>query len=249
VTLRRVPPGFTFIGEGRLRLLVRDGSPDLAALLQRWANNTLPPARALLGGRGGVGAFQLRADLVVVLRPYRRGGLVSRVNQTRYLGLRPRPFRELRASEALRAAAVATPEVLAAAVLWDAPGCYRGALATREVPGAINLWHYLQMAAPAERGPACAAAAAVTRRMHDAGAVHPDLNLQNYLVRRTASGFDAWIIDLDCVRLTRVTPRTRRAAFNRICRSIRKLDPESAVMTLACVEAFRTVADPAEESN
>lgn len=239
---RRIPDGFTFIGERRLRLLVRDGMPELAALLRRWATNTLPPARALLGGRGGVGAFQLGPDFVVVLRPYQRGGLVSRFNQTRYLGLRPRPFRELRASEALRAAGVPTPAVLAAAVLWDAPGCYRGAVATRELPGAINLWHYLQMAVPAERGPACVAAATVTRHMHDAGAIHPDLNLQNYLVRRTAAGLDAAVIDLDRVRFGRVTARTRRAAFDRICRSIRKLDPESAVMTLACVEAFCAVA-------
>jgi 3-deoxy-D-manno-octulosonic acid kinase len=217
--------------------------PELTALLRRWASNTLPPARALLGGRGGVGAFQLGPDFVVVLRPYQRGGLVSRFNRTRYLGIRPRPFRELRASETLRAAGVPTPEVLAAAVLWDVPGCYRGAVATREVPGAINLWHYLQMAAPADRGPACVAAAAVTRRMHDAGALHPDLNLQNYLVRRTASGLTAAVIDLDRVRFGRLTARTRRAAFARICRSIRKLDPESAVMTLACVEAFRAVAD------
>ena len=243
MTRRTIPDGFTIVRYGRLRLLVRAGMPELAALLRRWATNTLPPARALLGGRGGVGAFQLGPDFVVVLRPYQRGGLVSRFNQTRYLGVRPRPFRELRASEALRAAGVPTPEVLAAAVLWDVPGCYRGAVATREVPGAINLWHYLQMAAPADRGPACVAAAAVTRRMHDAGAIHPDLNLQNYLVRRTASGLTAAVIDLDRVRFGRLTARTRRAAFARICRSIRKLDPESAVMTLACVEAFGAVAD------
>ena len=77
----------------------------------------------------------------------------------------------------------------------------------------------------------------------DAGAVHPDLNLQNYLVRRTPNGFDAWVIDLDRVRFETVSAATRRAAFDRICRSIRKLDRESAIITLACVEAFRTVAD------
>jgi hypothetical protein len=242
----RIPDGFVSIRDGRLRLLVRGGLPELTGLLRRWAAGTLPPARALLGGRGGVGAFQLRPDLIVVLRPYRRGGLVGRFIRARYCGVRPRPFRELCASEALRAAGVATPEVLAAAVWWDAPGCYRGALATREVPGAINLWHYLQMAAPADRGRACVAAAAVTRRMHDAGAIHPDLNLQNYLVRRTPAGCDAWIMDLDRVLLGRVAPRARRAAFERICRSIRKLDPESAVMTLACVEAFRSVAEEGE---
>lgn len=239
----RIPDGFTLVRHGRLRLLVRSGVPELESLLQRWAAGTLPPARALLGGRGGIGAFQLRPDLIAVLRPYRRGGLVKRVNRSHYFGLRPRPFAELRASEALRMAEVPTPEVLGAAVRWDAPGAYTGALATREVPGAINLWHYLQMAPAAERGPACGAAAAATRRMHDAGAIHPDLNLQNYLVRRTASGFEGWVIDLDRVRLARVTPRTRQAAFDRICRSIRKLDPESAVITLACVEAFRGILD------
>ena len=246
---RRIPDGFTLTRQGRLRLLVRDGMPELAALLERWAADTLPPARTLLGGRGGVGAFQLRPDLVVVLRPYRRGGMIARLTRTHYLGLAARPFRELSASETLRAAHVPTPEVLGAAVLWTAPGCYQGALASREVPGAINLWHYLQMAAPADRGPACAAAALVTRRMHDAGTIHPDLNLQNYLVRRTPAGLDAWIIDLDRVRFGRVTPRTRRAAFERICRSIRKLDPESAVVTLACVEAFQTVAEVGGEQH
>jgi Lipopolysaccharide kinase (Kdo/WaaP) family len=242
----RVPDGFIFTRRGRLRLLISAGAPELDALLERWASGTLPPARALLGGRGGIGAFQLRSDLVAVLRPYRRGGFIRRFNNAHYLGIMPRPFRELRASENLRAAGVATPDVLGAAVRWDAPGWYSGAVATREVPGAINLWHYLQMAAPAERGPACAAAAAVTRHMHRAGAIHPDLNLQNYLVRRTPVGVEAWVIDLDRVYFGRITAHVRRAAFERICRSVRKLDPESAVMTLACVEAFRTVADPDE---
>jgi tRNA A-37 threonylcarbamoyl transferase component Bud32 len=240
---RRIPADFAAIREGRLRLLVREGLPELAELLRAWGRDVLPQGRALLGGRGGVEAFELRSGLVVVLRPYQRGGLVSRFNQTRYLGFLPRPFRELAASETLRAAGVSTPQVLAAAVKWDVPGCYRGAVATREVPGAINLWHYLRMAAPAERGPACVAAAATTRRMHDAGAIHPDLNLQNYLVRRTDSGLEAAVIDLDRLRFGEVTARIRRRAFDRICRSIRKLDPESAVLTLDCVEAFHSVAE------
>ena len=78
-------------------------------------------------------------------------------------------------------------------------------------------------------------------RLHDAGALHPDLNLQNVLIRRAARGVEAWLIDLDGVRFTTVTPRHRQAAFARICRSMRKLDPESAVLTLDCVEAFRGV--------
>lgn len=240
---RRTPDGFTFLPAGRLRLMVRDGAPEVADLLRRWAGDDLPPARALPGGRGGVGAFLLRPDLGVVLRPYRRGGLLRRVNRSRYLGVAARPFRELRAAVAVAAAGVPTPEPLGAAVCWDAPGLYRGAFVTRELFGAANLWRFLQQAPAGERGPACAAAAAAIRRLHAAGALHPDLNLQNVLVRRAAAGIDAWLIDLDGVRFATVTARHRRAAFDRICRSIRSLDPESAVVTLACVEAFRAVRD------
>lgn len=237
----RVPAGFALIRAGRLRLMVRDGIPEVAELLRRWARGDLPPARALPGGRGGVGAFPLRPDLAVVLRPYRRGGLVGRVNRSRYLGIAARPFGELRAAARLAAAGVPTPEALGAAVLWDAPGLYRGAFVTRELWGAANLWRFLQQAPAAQRGVACAAAAAVIRRLHDAGARHPDLNLQNILVRRGNAGIDAWIIDLDGLRFTRITPRHRRAAFERLCRSIRKLDPESAIITLDCVDALGTV--------
>lgn len=239
----RVPDGFTAVPAGRLRLMVREGAPEVADLLRRWARNDLPPARTLPGGRGGVGAFLLRPDLGVVLRPYRRGGLIGRVNRSRYLGVAARPFRELRAAVAVAAAGVPTPEPLGAAVRWDAPGVYRGAFVTRELWGAANLWRFLQQASPEQRGPACAAAAALVRQLHAAGALHPDLNLQNFLIRRSASGLDAWLIDLDGVRFATVTARHRQAAFDRICRSIRKLDPESAVVTLACVEAFRGVKD------
>jgi 3-deoxy-D-manno-octulosonic acid kinase len=234
------------VRHGRLRLIVRDDAPEVAELLRRWAANELPAARTLPGGRGGVGAYQLRPDLAVVLRPYRRGGLMARVTRERYLGMNPRPFRELQVSEALRAHGVPTAEVVGAAVYWTIPGSYRGALATREVPGSANLWQYLQTTTARERGPACAAAANAVRHLHDAGFVHPDLNLQNILVRRVAAEVQAMIIDLDDVRSARVTARTRRAAFDRICRSIRKLDPESAVITLACVEAFQAVAKHAE---
>lgn len=242
---RSDPAGYVRTIRGALHLLVHAEVPEAGALLERWAHGALPPARALLGGRGGVGAFPLRPDVTAVLRPYCRGGLARRVTRSRYVGLRPRPFTELRASETLRALGVPTPEVLGAAVAWTTPFVYRGALATREVPGAINLWHYLQMAAPADRDAACAAAAAVTRQLHDAGAIHPDLNLQNYLVRRTAAGVEAWVVDLDRLRFGRIRPRTRAAAFARICRSMRRLDPDSAVLTLACVEAFRAVREPA----
>jgi len=85
--------------------------------------------------------------------------------------------------------------------------------------------------------------------LHDAGVVHPDLNLQNYLVRAPAPSSDppepdVWIIDLDRVSLRPVTAADRRAALERICRSIRKLDPIAEVLTFDCVEAFGVISAP-----
>ena len=184
------PTASRFTRHGRLRLLdTRRRARARRRCCERWAAGNLPPARALLGGRGGVGAFQLRPDLG------RRAAPVSArrpdgARQPRALlrHLAARPFRELRASEALRAAGVPTPEVLGAAVRWDAPGVYtrrprhpRGAGA-RSTSGTIS-----RGARPRERG------AGLRRRRGGRPAacttpapIHPDLNLQNYLVRRTA---------------------------------------------------------------
>jgi tRNA A-37 threonylcarbamoyl transferase component Bud32 len=171
---------------------------------------------------------------------------MGRINQHYYLGLRPRPVRELCVTETLRQRGVPTVEVLAAVSHWVVPGVYRGAVVTREIPLAVNLWRYLREVSAAERERVCLDAAAATRRLHDAGAIHPDLNLQNFLVLRGATGREVLIIDCDRARLRQPSDKDRRAAFERVCRSIRRLDPTSEVITLACVEAFQRVALPAE---
>ncbi len=243
--MRNLPPGFDFVGEGRLRVVVRRDVRDaLLPLLRQWASEMLPPPRPLAGGRGAAGVYHLGAELAVVLRPYRRGGLVRRFVRDAFCGVRPRPVRELLVTEELRRRGVPTLEVLAAAAYWLAPGCYRGALVSRELPLAVNLWQYLREVDRAERARVCADAAQATRRLHDAGAVHPDLNLQNYLVRRGPAGREVLIIDFDRVRLGPVSARQRQAAFKRICRSIRRLDPTSEIITLGCVEALHHIADP-----
>lgn len=223
----------------------RDVAADLVPLLEAWAAASLPAARPLLGGRGGVGLYDNGALRDVVLRPCRRGGLMARVNEHLYFGFRLRPFREVRNTEILRQRGVPTVEMLGAAVRWVAPGAYRAVVASAYAVGAVNLWEYLRAATPAERVRACAAAASATRILHDAGGVHGDLNLQNYLVRRRRGELEVLIIDCDKVALRRVEERDRRAAFDRICRSIRRLDPESAILTFECVEALRSIAGTA----
>lgn len=239
--------GFVALEEGRLELVLRaDHADAVASLLRAWARRSLPPARSLAGGRGGAAAHDLAAGLTVVLRPCRRGGFVARFNQDLYLGFSPRPFRELAVTEELRARGVPTVEMLGAAACWVLPGCYRGALVSRELSGVVNLWEYLRFSPPAERERVCELAAALTRRMHDAGIVHPDLNLQNYLVRRAEPGGDAQVFVIDCDRaeVRTVTAADRRGAFKRLCRSMRRLDPTAAVLTLGCVEAFHRVEGP-----
>jgi hypothetical protein len=238
-----VPEGFDAVDEARARLVVRsEVRADVEGLLRCWATGALPPGRPLTGGRGGTKAFDLSPGLSVVLRHCRRGGLPGRFNRDLYFGVRPRPFRELGVTEELRRRGVSTPEVLGVAVLRVFPGCYRGAVVSREVAGAVNLWRYLCAVDPRERERICREIAAATSRMHDAGAVHPDLNLQNYLVRSSEHGTEVLIIDCDGVQLRPVSPADRQAAFQRICRSIRRLDPHGTILTLASIEALHAIA-------
>lgn len=242
----KVPAGFEAVREGRLRGLVHsDVRVPLVPLLRQWDSGTLPTSRALVGGRGGIGAYDLAPNLEVVLRPSRRGGWMGRVNRQHYFGVRARPLLELCVTETLRQRGVPTVEVLAAVAHWVVPGLYRGAVVTREIPLAVNLWRYLREVSAAERERVCLDAAAAARRLHDAGAIHPDLNLQNFLVSHGARGREVLTIDCDRVRLRPPSDKDRQAAFDRVCRSIRRLDPTSEVITLACVEALQRIALPA----
>jgi hypothetical protein len=230
--------------EGWWRLLVRsDAAEGVLPLMRRWCLDDLPPSRPLLGGRGGVAVYEIGEGPSVVLRPCLRGGWMSRINRDLYFGVRPRPLREVRVTEELRQRGIPTVETLGCAVRWVAPGCYRGAVASVYAVGAVNLWTYLSSTAAEDRGRVCRRVAQATRRLHDAGAIHPDLNLQNYLVYKRRGDIEVLIIDCDRVRLGRVTMRDRRAAFTRLCRSIRRLDPQAAVITLECVEALRGVTE------
>ena len=89
--MRGLPPGFDFRKEGDLWLaLRRDVAGPIAALLRDWALGALPRSRILSGGRGSVRAFDLAGAQGVVLRSYRRGGLIRRFNRNLYFGFRPR---------------------------------------------------------------------------------------------------------------------------------------------------------------
>ncbi|MGM0925020.1 MAG: 3-deoxy-D-manno-octulosonic acid kinase [Pseudomonadota bacterium] len=133
-----------------------------------------------------------------VLRPYRRGGLVARLSEARYLwtGLeRTRAFRELRLTADLHARCLPVPRPVAADVIHHGL-TYSAALITVRIPGARALASLL------ENGEAdddlLQRVGATIRRFHDVGLDHVDLNARNLLVGEEGK---VWLIDLDRCRL------------------------------------------------
>jgi 3-deoxy-D-manno-octulosonic acid kinase len=185
-----------------------------------------PNARELAGGRGGAKVVDGPTQAVVV-RPFRRGGLPAAVLFDLYFGWTPRPFREVDATEGFRRRGAPVVEVLGAAVHWLVPGCYRGWLATRYLPGACTLWEWASGGATAaERRAVFRKVGAAIRRLHECGGRHPDLNLTNILVHDDGGAVAVVLIDFDRGRRVARWYRTADADLARLRRSAHKLDPQ-----------------------
>jgi 3-deoxy-D-manno-octulosonic acid kinase len=233
-----VPPAYRLLAAGAVRAVVRH---DLASELGPWL---LAPALALpaggeiaSSGRGPAYRIPLRDGSTAVLRVYRRGGLVARLVRRTYLGIRPRPLRELAVTAEARRRGVAAAEVLAARV--EGRLVYRGALLTAEVPAAVTLVDALRRAPDdnARRALAASAGRAVAA-LHGAGVFHADLNLTNVLVGPAGA---VTLVDFDRARLGRgaLSGRARRRNLRRLARSLAKLDPEGTLAGADVRRAFR----------
>lgn len=121
----------------------------------------------------------------------------------RYFDRLPRPFVELRVSQALREAGVPTPRVLAAAVVPARPG-YRADIATEWLEPGLDLAELLRpnLYPEEERVAAVEAAGVTAGRAHRAGLDHPDLRPRNLFLRPGDDGrWEAFLLDLDRARL------------------------------------------------
>ncbi len=175
----------------------------------------------------------------VVLRPSRRGGLPARFLHRTYFGWWPRPFRELRTLLMLRARGVPTVEPLGAAVRWLAPVCYHSWLVTRYEAGARTLWEWTASgAADDERAAVWRQVGMSVRRLHQARAAHPDLNVRNILLCAGAETDRVVFVDFDRPALTGRC-RRREADLRRLRRSARKLDPTGSRITDGDFEQLR----------
>lgn len=197
------PPGYVGVRGGTARgfaLAAVSGAVEEALArsgsLAGWA--AASAERAIQGGRGPAWKVDL-GGVPAVVRHYRRGGWMGPVLGDRYFDRPPRPFAELRVSEALRSAGVETPRVLAALAAPAGPG-YRADLATEWLSPGLDLEEFLRpgLYPAAERRPAIEAAGRLVGRAHAAGLRHPDLRPRNVFLRPREPGrWDAALLDLD----------------------------------------------------
>ncbi len=176
------------------------------------------------GGRGGVVVFDA-AFGPCVLRHYRRGGMVARVNRDRYLytgARRTRSFREFDLLAGLLASGLHVPAPVAARFRREGPW-YRADLVTRRIPGASTL---AERFAAGQLDAACASRVGRTiAAFHAHGAWHADLNAHN--VMTDVSGA-VWLIDFDRGRLRKPAMAWQQANLDRLHRSFVKLGARSA---------------------
>ncbi|MDN3522888.1 3-deoxy-D-manno-octulosonic acid kinase [Halomonas ramblicola] len=183
----------------------------------------------------GASLFLDAGDAEWVLRPYRRGGLIARFCERRYLwtGLeRTRAFRELRLTAELHARGLPVPRPVAAAVTRHGL-TYEAALITVRLPATRALAGLLEGGGAddglLEGGGAddglLERVGHTLRRFHDAGLDHVDLNARNLLV--DAEG-RVWLIDLDRCRLRR-DGAWKRANLERLARSLAKFAAPEAM--------------------
>lgn len=202
------------------RMLVRRGYEESARRLVE--RRSLPAVEMLGGGRAAHPVVVLPTGERAVVRRYHRGGLMQRVNPSRYFGGN-RAFDELRATERARTGGVRTARVLAAVESPHTVG-YTAMLATLLIPGARDAAEWLAADA-GDRDGMLRDAGRQIGAMHAAGVAHPDVHLRNLLVAEGAGGPEVWLLDFDKARVSPApVPRARRAVdLRRLARSARKL--------------------------
>lgn len=176
------------------------------------------------GGRGGVVLFDAPFG-PCVLRHYRRGGLVARVNRDRYLytgAKRTRGFREFALLARLHDAGLHVPAPVAARCRREG-AWYRADLVTRRIVDATTL---AERFAAGQLDAACAARTGRTiAAFHAQGVWHADLNAHNIMADVSGT---VWLIDFDRSRLRAPAMAWQQANLARLHRSFLKIGARSA---------------------
>lgn len=134
-------------------------------------------------GRGTAHFLGVGANETWVLRHYRRGGLLARINHDRYAWSgadSTRPAREFRLLAALYNRGLPVPRPVAARAVRHVGMVYTADLITEAIPGARPLADHLAAAALGEAD--WQRLGGVIAELHRAGVWHADLNARNVLI-------------------------------------------------------------------
>lgn len=158
----------------------------------------------------------------LVLRPYRRGGMMGRINTQFYLRLgagRSRAFREFRLLDWMQARGLSVPRPVAARYATLGP-LYRADLITERIAGARPLADLLHDATLP--GAIWGRIGHCIGQMHALGVDHTDLNCRNILLDAQQK---VWLIDFDKCR------RRKNGAWKdaNLARFRRSLDKETSL--------------------
>jgi len=160
----------------------------------------------------------------MVLRHFRRGGLVGKLNRDLYLGIRPAKSRSMHEFELLRwmqGQGLPVPRPVAAQVRPSGP-FYRAALITERITDARPFQEVLAEGALASE--TWNTIGGVIGQMHEHNVFHSDLNCRNILINRAGK---AWLIDFDkCDR--REAGPWKAQNLDRLKRSLLKSSREDA---------------------
>lgn len=197
-------------------------------------------ARPVTAGGRAAAWFVDTGAFEAVLRNYRRGGLVAKFVQNRYVWT---GFEKTRASvefdlvRTLWRAGLPVPRPLGAAA-WRHGFTYRAALLTQRIPTAKPLAHSQDLEIFKRAGAAIA-------MMHRFGVWHADLNVFNVLFDDQGK---VWLIDFDRGRLGKLTPGQRAENLSRLLRSLKKLSLAAHHSCwLALIEGYQEVWFAAEQ--
>lgn len=185
-------------------------------------------------GRGNSLFLQATPKEQWALRPYRRGGMVAKLSEKRYLWTgaeQTRAFRELRLTAKLFEQGLPVPRPVASCVTRYGL-TYEAALITVRIAGAKALAELLVNDQADEA--LLHRVGVMIRRFHQAGLDHVDLNARNILIDPTGM---PWLIDLDRCRL-RTAGKWQEANLSRLSRSVAKFSaPDQVASVIARIHA------------
>ncbi|RBI66762.1 3-deoxy-D-manno-octulosonic acid kinase [Vreelandella sulfidaeris] len=179
-------------------------------------------------GRGSSLFLQAAPTEQWVLRPYRRGGMMAKLSEKRYLWTgaeHTRAFRELRLTATLFEQGLPVPRPVASCVTCYGL-TYEAALITVRIAGAKALAELLVDNLADET--LLQRVGVMIRRFHQAGLDHVDLNARNILIDPTGK---PWLIDLDRCRL-RAAGKWQGGNLKRLEKSLNKFTDRQAQVAM-----------------